>query len=106
MQLRTCLLLTFCGGLLAPAAAQLTRIGQLTISKPSTLGWWVDAAAANVLDRYTLLSDSFSAIPATFDQSYAFRNVGRFIGNINALPRVQIAGSFNVPKNIAQIPCK
>jgi hypothetical protein len=64
----------------------------------------VDTAAANVLDRYTLLSDSYSAIPATFDQSYAFRNVGRFIGNINSLPRVQIAGSLNIPKNIHQGP--
>ena len=103
--MKLCVLLALCG-VLAPAAAQtLTRLGQLTISKPSTLAWWVDADATNVLDRYTLLSDSYSAIPATFDQSYAFRNVGRFIGNINSLPRTQIAGSLNVPKNIHQGPC-
>jgi len=104
MQLSTCVVLALCG-LLAPASAQtLNRLGQLSISKPSTLGWWIDAANPNPLNRYTLLSDSYSAIPATFDQSYAFREVGRYMGNINSLPRLQIAGSLNIPKNIAQTP--
>ena len=93
------------GLLRSPACVQgFSLVGELPVSKPTTVGWWIVPPASDPRDRYSLLVDTVNTAILSRDLTYVFRQVGRYTDDLTKLQRKQISGNFQYPKNISQTP--